>query len=369
MSEEPNPRHARRKRILRAVQIVASLGLVVGIFFGVLPRIADYTAVWATIRSLTWFELITLLGATALNTMAHWPQIVASLPGLSLGQAAVNNQASTTVANLLPGGGMIAVGASYAMYRSWGFQDSAIALSTLVTFFWNVFSKLAFPVVALAILAAQEKASGALLVASLVGVAALAVAVAMLGLMGWKTALAGRIGSGVGSGATFLRKIVRKPPVLGWGERAVRLRTEAIRLVSSRWLALTLFTVGAHIALFFVLVLTVRDVGISPREVSWAQILGVFAFVRLLSALPITPGGLGLVDLGYIGGLVLAGRHQTDVPVEVFRAQVTAAVLVFRALTYGLQLPLGGIAYVVWQRRKSWRRVPVSADPSIGGAS
>jgi uncharacterized membrane protein YbhN (UPF0104 family) len=82
----------------------------------------------------------------------------------------------------------------------------------------------------------------------------------------------------------------------------------------------------------------------------------VFAFVRLLSAVPITPGGLGIVDLGYIGGLVLAGRHQTEVPVDVFRAQVTAAVLVFRALTYGLQLPHGVLAYFIWRRRKSWRR-------------
>jgi hypothetical protein len=48
--------------------------------------------------------------------------------------------------------------------------------------------------------------------------------------------------------------------------------------------------------------------------------------------------------------LVLAGRHQTAVPVAVFHAQVTAAVLVFRALTYGLQLPHGALAYFIWQR-------------------
>jgi len=67
-------------------------------------------------------------------------------------------------------------------------------------------------------------------------------------------------------------------------------------------------TVVSHLAVFLVLVLAVRDVGISAREVTWPQVLKVFAVVRLLSALPITPGGLGIVDLGYIGGLVLAGR-------------------------------------------------------------
>src|SRR5436309_8462226 len=98
-------------------------------------------------------------------------------------------------------------------------------------------------------------------------------------------------------------------------------------------------TVVSHLAVFLVLVLAVRDVGISAREVTWPQVLEVFAVVRLLSALPITPGGLGIVDLGYIGGLVLAGRQHTDVPLALFQAQVTAAVPGFRAPTYGLQIP------------------------------
>jgi putative heme transporter len=143
----------------------------------------------------------------------------------------------------------------------------------------------------------------------------------------------------------------------------VRFRAEGTRLIADRWLALSLSTVASHMGLYLVLVLAVRDVGISAREVTWAQVLGVFAFVRLLSALPITPGGLGIVDLGYIGGLVLAGRHQTDVPGAVFQAQVTAAVLVFRALTYGMQIPHGAFAYFIWQRRRNWRKTPTQGPP------
>ena len=93
-----------------------------------------------------------------------------------------------------------------------------------------------------------------------------------------------------------------------------------------------------------------QSVGQRPeQEVSWAQVLGVFAFVRLLSALPITPGGVGVVELGYIGGLNLAGGPH---------AQVVAAVLLFRVLTYGLQIPLGGFTYIIWRRKKSWFKTP-----------
>jgi putative heme transporter len=358
LAEVTKPDRHGRKRLLRVVQIVVSLGIVLGIFAGILPRIADYSAVWATIGSLTWFELLSLFAVTALHSIAALPQMVASLPGLTLAQAAVNYQASTTVANTLPGGGVLAVGVSYAMCRSWGFADSAIALSALTTFVWNTFFKLVLPVVALALLAIQGQGSGGLIVASLVGMAILAVAVALVVTMRWRTTLAGQMGSLLGSVASFFRKLIRKPPVGDWAEAAARFRGEGMRLIAARWLPLTLSTVASHLGLYLVLVLAVRDVGISAREVTWAQILGVFAFVRLLSALPITPGGLGIVDLGYIGGLVLAGRHQTDVPVAVFHAQVTAAVLVFRAFTYGLQLPHGALAYYIWRRRKSWRRTP-----------
>jgi hypothetical protein len=30
----------------------------------------------------------------------------------------------------------------------------------------------------------------------------------------------------------------------------------------------------------------------------------------------------------------------------------------FRVLTYGIQIPLGGFTYVIWRMKKSWRREP-----------
>ena len=99
-------------------------------------------------------------------------------------------------------------------------------------------------------------------------------------------------------------------------------------------------------ALFFVLLLCLRNLGISETEVSTAQAFAVFSFGRLISALPITPGGLGVIELGYIGGLVAAGGD---------KAAVVAAVLLFRTLTFGVQIPLGGFTYLIWRAKKSWR--------------
>src|SRR5439155_9534531 len=111
-------------------------------------------------------------------------------------------------------------------------------------------------------------------------------------------------------------------------------------------------------ALWFVLLLALRHVGVSEHEVSTIQVLAVFAFARLVSAAPITPGGVGLVELALIGGLYAAGRNHADVPLDVFKIQVTAAALLYRTLTYGIQIPLGGFTYLIWQRKRSWRKTP-----------
>ena len=59
--------------------------------------------------------------------------------------------------------------------------------------------------------------------------------------------------------------------------------------------------------------------GVSDAEVSWAQVLLVFAVARLLSIVPVTPGAAGVVEFALIALLAAAGGD---------REQVTAAVLV-----------------------------------------
>jgi uncharacterized protein (TIRG00374 family) len=73
--------------------------------------------------------------------------------------------------------------------------------------------------------------------------------------------------------------------------------------------------------------------------VPWQTSLAAFAFVRLLTALPITPGGLGITELGLIGTLTAGAGAAAG-------AQVTAAVLLYRAVTYLPPIPLGAITYL-----------------------
>jgi hypothetical protein len=250
------------------VQIFISVVLVVAIFAYAIPKIADYRSVWQAFINMTWLELTSLVVAMVFNLFTYWWQNMTSLPGLGLWQAAVANQTTTSIADTIPGGGYIAVGVGYTIYRSWGFPTSAIALSALVTGIWNVFMKLGLPVIALALLAVQGQASGGLVLASLVGVALLAAGIVLFALVLWKKEFARRIGDALGRVASFLLRLIRRPAVEQWGEAAVRFRRQTIVLVSTRGIALTVSTVVSHLALFLVLLLAVRHVGISESEIS-----------------------------------------------------------------------------------------------------
>ena len=131
------------------------------------------------------------------------------------------------------------------------------------------------------------------------------------------------------------------------------------------WGPITAATLVSQLSLYLVLLACLRAVGVSDAEVSWAQVLLVFAVARLLSIVPVTPGAAGVVEFALIAPLVAAGGD---------REQVTAAVLVYRALTWGLQIPVG-VACYLWWRQSQRRAQPVTAGipqlstPKAAGAA
>ncbi len=332
----------------RIVQAFISLAIVIGIFVGVMPLIADYGDVFDTIRAMTGIELGSLVLFGLWNLATYWFVLTAALPGLRLREAAVVNQASTAVSNTLPGGGVIGVGVSVAMLTSWGFTVGSIGRSAVVTGIWNNFVKLGMPVLALALLALEGGLTPTRVTAAAIGIIVLIAAVVLFGLLLRSDRLARAIGRGVGRIVNWGRELLRKDPIEGWDERSSTFRTDTIGLLRHRWLWLTVATLISHISLYLVLLVALRDVGVSQEELSWVAVLAAFAFVRLISALPLTPGGVGVVELGYAAVLTIGLNDVTS-------AQVVAAILVFRAVTYLLPIPLGLISYIIWRVNKSWR--------------
>ena len=342
---EPQPVAVRRgpsPRTRQVIKAVLSLVLVVGIFYFLFKRI-DFAEVWAEIKAMTWLELGILLVIALWNLLTYvFVWMTVTTPRLSFGRGMVMTQSTTAVSNTVPGGSAIGIGMTYSMMGQWGYSRSRTTTAVLVSGVWNSFIKLALPVFALAVVALQGRVSSARVIAALVGLAGLVAAIVVFGAMLHSEEQARRVGLLAGRAASRLLALVRRPPVAGWEIATVKFRARTVDLLQHGWIPITVASLLSHLSLYLVLLVALRQVGVSDAEVSWAEVLAVFAFARLATAIPFTPGGAGVVEAVLIGGLVAAGG-ETD--------QVTAAVLVYRALTWALPILVGILCYLWWRRQ------------------
>jgi uncharacterized membrane protein YbhN (UPF0104 family) len=346
------PRRRPRPLWRRLLGPALSVALLVAVFVWFLPQFTSVADVWTSVRSMSWVEITVLAVAAVWNLATYQFVVVATMPGQTFRQATVATETTTAVSNTVLGGAAISLGLTYAMNSSWGFSRSRTSVSLLVSGLFNNFAKLGLPVLALALLAFHSEPGTARILAGLAGVAGLLAAVGALWLLLRSQASAAALGRSCGRAASALLRPFGRPPVEGWDRATTKFRDRTALLLRARWHWITLATLVSHLSLFLVLLLALRFVGVDSDQVGWVEALAVFAFARLLTAVPFTPGGLGVVELALITGLAAAGGP---------RAMVAAAVLVFRALTYVLPIPIGLVTYVIWQRNRSWRRAPNTA--------
>ena len=337
IADAVQPRSRPARKVLRTV---GSLALVAAIFAFAVPHFASYRSVWASMQAMTWAQVMLVAAAAAASMISAWIMICAVLPSIRLREAAVVNLGSNAVANTLPAGGALAMGVSWAMLSSWGVSTAEYVLYTLVSGIWNVFARLGLPILALVILATAKRPGADLIAAAAAGLALLAALAAGLGLLMRSESFAVRAGRALQSALAISCRVVRRPVSFDIPGSLLGFRDRASALIAARGWWITAATAASNLTLWLVLLACLRGVGLSQAQVPWQTSLAAFAFVRLLTVLPITPGGLGITELGLIA--ILTTGHRDG-------AQVTAAVLLYRAVTYLPPIPLGAIACLTWR--------------------
>ena len=317
---------------------------VVGaVFFYALPRLAGYGAVWREVTLLPAWWIVGLLGVTALDVLTYAPPWLVALPKLRLLDALRMTQASTAFSLVMPGGAALGMGVSFAMLRSAGFARGTVAAAVVVTGFWSQVSTFLFPVVAIALLAAEGVGSATLRLVAVVGVGVSLVLVAAGAGVLWREEVAARTGDVAARVVSRLLRQLGRAPVEWGGGSLVRYRGEVLTLLSRRWISLTVATLANQLTGYLMLELSVRAFGIGRGQVSVIETFAAWSIGLLLGSLPITPSGIGVVELGVTGSLIGFGAPH---------APVVAAVLVYRALSLVPTIVLGLLATVTWRRRE-----------------
>jgi uncharacterized protein (TIRG00374 family) len=334
------------------------------VFGLVFPHISSYSQQWRAIAALTWPGMLLVAAAAAGSLAATWSMTWAFLPRLRFRQAAAVNLGSSAVANTVPAGGAVALGLTWRMLASWGIGTQDFFRYTLVSGLWTVLARLGLPVIALLAVAISGKPGGVSPVVAYCGAGALLVVAAGLGILLRSQRFALLAGQVLQRAETLGCRLARRQPSQRMTERLLGFRAGTSALLAERGIRMTVTTMLASIAPWLVLLACLRASGLTQGQVSWQASLAAFAIVRLATALPITPGGLGVVELGLTASLT-AGLGTTP------STHVAAAVLLFRAVTYLPSVPLGALACLWWRRGAAGVgvRAGASSGPTAGSSA
>jgi uncharacterized protein (TIRG00374 family) len=245
--------------------------------------------------------------------------------------------ASSAFGRIVPGGAASAGALQYQMLVKAGVRGGRVATGITVVNIISGGTILALPLFAIPLFFGEIPLESTLRRVALLGLGMLIVAVAfaVLVLATHKPlALLGRVLDRLSS---LLRRKYPRPA--GYGDRILHER-DVVRSVlgRARWQAL-IAALGQRALDFAALLLALYASG---ARVSPLLVLLAYAVAQILMIIPITPGGLGFVELGLVGFLGLAG---------VEAGPAILATLAYRLVSYWLPLPVEAGAYVWFSRR------------------
>lgn len=329
-----------RKQVIRAL---LGLPLTIVLVFWWLPTLGKTTwgAVFHTLTSVGAGSVLTLFVLMSLGLWSYTFTLTGSLPGLRHVQALIVNLCGSSAGNLVPAGGAAGVAVSYATFRSWGFSRRAISTSIIVTGVWNILARMILPVVALiALLVAGGDLPIAVIRGGLIGAAAGVVLLAVFIL-----ALASeRVTRWLGRTLNrMLRLLHRRFSSLHEVRVEAFISDQRVRIVDvirHGWFKMT-FGMIAFFGIFYVLFW--QSMHVVGLRMPFSYMFAAYAVGRLLTAIGITPGGVGVTEGGAVAVLVALGADPQ---------QSLSGTVLFSLFTHVMEVPLGALAFLGWAASK-----------------
>ncbi|WP_162803113.1 lysylphosphatidylglycerol synthase transmembrane domain-containing protein [Ornithinimicrobium avium] len=352
MSEE-TPR-LRRIGWKDVIQSVFGLVLVVLLISFGLPHLLDTS--WAEIGAqLARVRLGTAVAMGALllaGLFCYTWVVIGSLPGVGHVWALRVNATTATIANLLPLGAAVGVAAAWMMLRSWGFSRSAVSSSFLVTALWNLLARVALPVVGCLVVVAGTVSAPRIVVTGALLAGAVGIAVVVIcSLMIFSDRVAGWVGRVLHTVLAPFVRTVRDGRGIDHVVTEQRGRIEQV--VRTGWWRMTLGMVGQFVFLFGLYWLAARVVGL---DLPVPELICAYAFRQFLTVMAVTPGGLGVTEVGTAGILVLFGGAP---------GAASATALLYAIYAHLLVVPFGLATLAAWWVRTGRRAAAAGGRSAV----
>jgi uncharacterized membrane protein YbhN (UPF0104 family) len=345
-----------RERGKTAAKVLLVGGYLFVVFAILLPQVIDYDDVIAAIVDTPPQWLLIVLLAGIVGWFAEGAATGAFLPRLGLRRGGALYLSTAAIGSSIPGPIKLAV--AFRLLKDWRFTNEEAVLGLSLSGLATQASKLILPIIALAALSITGSLPGWGLLAA----ALLMIPVALGALVGaWvlrSEAFARRVGAFADrAGEAVMRRMHRPAPDLS--DQLMDFRTAAKDVIIARAWAAILTQAIARSMGFVTLTLSLRAVGIGPDVLPLDVILATYATVMAITLIPIAPGGAGLPEILYIGIFTayVANPLQDDT--------IAAGVMLFRAVTWFLPIPVGYVVLLVHQRRRGRSRTVEDIDDVV----
>lgn len=353
-AETSVPQRPKRPWWKQAISIGVTVIVLVAVFGFVLPKLADYRSIVDYIGSISTVEWFMLAGATLVFLFAYPIVLEQVMRSLRLRESFTNHMTGTAITNSVPSGGALALPVNYTMYMSWGFTPESVTAAMLAGGVWDWFGRISLPVIGVIGVALLGDALWWMWVVSIVGILAVTVMIVVLVKVLGREEGARAIAQWIDRiGGKLFHRLKRQKPDI---EAAVmQFRTDLNSIVRTRMARLSAATVLNHVAMATLFTVSIYAVGVTTEQIPIPWVVLAFSLGRFLVMIPVSPGGLGLVDLGWIGLLTL-GWQATNPSVPVDHDLIAAGVLLFRGLSLLPPIPIGMASWIFWRANKSWRQ-------------
>jgi uncharacterized protein (TIRG00374 family) len=315
----------------------AALALTALVLYGVAPAVGEVLGAWPEVANLKPYWLIAMVLAEAASCWCLWELQALSIGTRDVTAVATSQLAGGALGRVIPGGAATAAATQYNMLNVADAPRSAVATGMAAGTVLQVAGLCVLPALTLPAIVFGLRVPQTLLETAVLG---LGLFVAMLAV-GLAVARSDQALRWVGRAAVDVSRRLPGDRALAAGlpERLVVQRDEVADRLGDRLLQACAAAVGRWMFDLLALMTAVTAVGAHPR---FSLVLLAYVAAQLLAQIPITPGGIGVVEAGLTATLVLAGVEGGDAAV---------ATLAYRLVSYWLMLPAGLAAWVVHRRR------------------
>jgi hypothetical protein len=327
------------KIVLRIVFIVGALAASGWILVATFDDL-DLGQIVDAVTSLEDADIISL-GAMWILWVAAQGLLTASLvPGLAVRHGVVAFLGPASITSIVPGPSDLPI--RYRMLTSWGRTTAEATLAVAAGGIFSIGIKLVLPVIAAIGLVVSDAPMSDTLQTVVTICLIVGLGVTLLAVVLGSERRTERAGRLIAPIWTRVLRLLRKPKPDDLPGQMVAARANALQTLRDRWLIASWATVLTSATKFALLLMCLRFMGVGEGELGWTEVFVVFALVQGLTVLPITAGDAGVSEIAYIGLLTAAAGSE-------YVNQITAAILVFRVLTWLLIIPVGLGTLGLWK--------------------